>query len=53
MRDIIDVIKELLMFIRENKKWWLLPVVTALVLFGALLMTAGTAPVPVFVYPVA
>lgn len=53
MRDLWKIFKELLNFIKENKKWWLIPVIIALFIFGLLIATAGTSPVPVFVYPLA
>jgi len=36
-------------FLRQNKKWWLLPIVVVLVLFGALVFLSGTAAAP-FIY---
>ena len=36
-------------FLRNNKKWWLLPIVTILVLFGVLVLLSGTAAAP-FIY---
>ena len=40
---------ELWMFLRHTKKWWLLPIVVVLVLFGALVFLSGTAAAP-FIY---
>jgi len=41
---------ELWAFMRERKKFWLLPIILVLLLFGALLvLTEGTAVAP-FVY---
>ena len=40
---------ELWHFLRENKKWWLLPMVAALLLVGALIVLGGTSSAP-FVY---
>ncbi len=41
---------ELWMFMRERKKFWLLPIVIVLMLFGALVvLTQGTAVAP-FIY---
>jgi hypothetical protein len=37
-------------FLRHNKKWWLLPMLTILLLFGLLMLLAGTAVAP-FIYP--
>ncbi len=36
-------------FLRCNKKWWLLPIVSMLVLFGLMMMLSGTAVAP-FIY---
>jgi hypothetical protein len=43
------VAAELLRFLMENKKWWLLPIVLMLLLFGALAMFATTGAAP-FIY---
>ena len=41
---------ELWMFMRERKKFWLLPIVLVLLLFGCLvILTQGTAVAP-FIY---
>ncbi len=40
---------ELLGFLRQNKKWWLVPVIVALLLIGALVVLGGTAVAP-FIY---
>ena len=42
-------IAELWRFLRENKKWWLVPMVAALLLVGALIVLGGTSSTP-FVY---
>lgn len=36
-------------FLKDNKKWWLLPIVVVLFLFGALVLLSGTAVAP-FIY---
>ena len=36
-------------FMKENKKWWLLPIAVVLLLFGALVLLSGTAAAP-FIY---
>jgi hypothetical protein len=36
-------------FMKENKKWWLLPIVAVLLLFGALVLLSGSAVAP-FIY---
>jgi len=40
---------ELWGFLKENKKWWLLPVVGLLLIFGLLLVLSGTGLAP-FIY---
>ena len=45
-----EFVVELWMFMRERKKFWLLPIVIVLVLFGGLVvLTQGTAVAP-FIY---
>ena len=40
---------EFLSFLKENKKWWLLPIVLAVLLVGALVILSGSAAAP-FIY---
>lgn len=40
---------ELFGFLKQTRKWWLLPIVLALVLFGVLVFLSGTAAAP-FIY---
>lgn len=40
---------EFLMFLRENKKFWLIPPLAALFLLGLLVLLGGTAAAP-FIY---
>ncbi len=44
-----NLLSELLAFLRENKKWWLIPIVLALLLVGLLVFLGGTAVAP-FIY---
>jgi len=44
------LLKELLAFMRERKKFWLLPIIVVLLMFGTLLvLTEGSAVAP-FIY---
>lgn len=43
------IITEFIDFIKYNKKWWLLPLVIMLILFGALLFLGQTGVAP-FIY---
>jgi hypothetical protein len=40
---------ELWGFLKQNKKWWLLPMLVVLILFGLLLLFASTGAAP-FIY---
>ncbi len=42
-------VREFLGFLRMNKKWWLLPIVIMLLIFGLLIFLAGTGLAP-FIY---
>jgi hypothetical protein len=42
-------VRELLEFLRQNKKWWLTPIAVAVLLLGVLVTLAGTGAAP-FVY---
>ena len=46
----LSIIKELLIFLKVRKKWWLSPIVIFLLLLGALIIfTEGSAVAP-FIY---
>jgi hypothetical protein len=40
---------ELWYFLKKNKKWWMVPMLVSLVLFGVLMLLGGTAAAP-FIY---
>lgn len=46
----IELVKELWKFLRERKKFWLLPIIVILGLFGALLVFAQGSAVAPFIY---
>jgi hypothetical protein len=39
------------MFIRHEKKWWLVPLVLVLLIVGALILFSTTSPLAPFLYP--
>jgi hypothetical protein len=41
--------QELGEFLRENRKWWLTPIVVVIVLLGVLILLGGTSAAP-FIY---
>jgi hypothetical protein len=42
-------LEELWHFLRHSKKWWLLPILVVVFLFGVLVFLSGTAAAP-FIY---
>jgi hypothetical protein len=44
-----SVVGDFWYFLRTSKKWWMLPVLGLLFLFGALMLLSGTAAAP-FIY---
>ena len=43
------LVEELVSFFLENKKWWLIPIVLVMALFGFLALFAGSGAAP-FIY---
>lgn len=43
------IVREVFDLLRENKKWWLLPIVIVLMLAGVLVVLGGSALAP-FIY---
>ena len=46
-----SLVKEFYLFIKQEKKWWLVPLITVLLIVGALLVFASSSPLAPFVYP--
>lgn len=42
--------KDLLQFIWENKKWWMIPPIVIFIVFGALIYVSTVSPVSPFIY---
>ena len=45
-----SVIGELMGFLWQQRLWWMIPMVTALLLFGLLLLFAQSSPLAPFIY---
>ena len=43
------ILGELWGFLKQNKKWWLLPILVILLVFGLVILLAGTGLAP-FIY---
>jgi len=48
----MSLVAEFVLFLKENKKLWLLPIVITLVLLGALLVFAQSSALAPFIYTV-
>jgi hypothetical protein len=46
----MDFLKELFQFLKARKKFWLLPIILVMVLFGGLLILAQGSAVAPFIY---
>ncbi|MFH1108857.1 MAG: DUF5989 family protein [Planctomycetota bacterium] len=46
-----SLLKEFFLFIKQEKKWWLVPLIAVLLLVGALIVFAGSSPLAPFIYP--
>lgn len=45
------LVREFLLFLRHEKKWWLLPIILVLAALGAFLLFAQTSPLAPLLYP--
>lgn len=43
--------REFILFLKEEKKWWLIPLVVLLLAIGAILIFAGNSVLAPFIYP--
>jgi hypothetical protein len=50
-RQRAGLLREFWDFLKQNKKWWLLPVIVVLALVGTLIILGGTAAAP-FIYTI-
>jgi hypothetical protein len=46
----MDFLADLWAFLRERKKWWLLPVIPVVLLLGIVLVFGGTSALAPFIY---
>lgn len=50
MTSNLGVVSELLRFLWQRKLWWLIPMITVLLVFGLLLIFASTTGLGPFIY---
>jgi len=48
----MSLVREFWLFMRERKKWWLLPIVVVMLLVGALLVFAQGSALAPFIYTI-
>jgi hypothetical protein len=48
--DRLGIVGEMLVFLWRRKLWWLIPMVTVLIIFGLLLVFAQASAVAPFIY---
>ena len=46
----MSLLKDLWLFLRERKKYWLVPVIIAILLFGLLVVMGGGSAIAPFIY---
>lgn len=46
----MDILKDLWKYMKERKKFWLVPIIFALLLLGILLVFGGTSAIAPFIY---
>jgi hypothetical protein len=47
----MEFLKDLIMFMKERKKWWLIPIIISMILIGLLVALTESSAVAPFVYP--
>ena len=50
VKDRFAIVKETFTLLRERKKWWLLPILIFLVVFGVLIVLSGSSAIAPFIY---
>ena len=45
-----SLLKEIINYLRQNKRWWLTPIILVLLLLALVALSAGLAPVLPFIY---
>ena len=46
-----SLVKEFFLFVKQEKKWWLIPFLGVLALVGVLLVFSSSSPLAPFLYP--
>jgi hypothetical protein len=46
-----SLIKEFFLFVRHEKKYWMIPLIVVLLIVGALMVFSASSPLAPFLYP--
>lgn len=46
-----SLVKEFFLFVKHEKKWWLVPLILVLLIVGVLVIFASSSPLAPFLYP--
>ena len=46
-----SLVKEFVLFIKHEKKWWLIPLLAVLLIVGGLMLFTANSPLAPFIYP--
>lgn len=46
-----SLLKEFFLFVRHEKKWWMIPLGIVLLLMGLLIVFGASSPLAPFIYP--
>lgn len=46
-----SLVREFVLFLKQEKKWWLIPLAVLLLAVGAILVFAGNSVLAPFIYP--
>jgi uncharacterized Rmd1/YagE family protein len=49
--DMWQLCKEFLSFLKQEKKWWLIPLIAVLLLLAAIIVFSGSSVLAPFMYP--
>jgi hypothetical protein len=52
MLNVMEFLKELFIFLKTRKKYWLVPLIIILLMLGALLLLAGGTALAPFIYSI-
>ncbi len=50
MKNRVGILGELFQFLWRRKLWWMIPMIMVLLLFGAIIVFAGSSPIAPFIY---